>query len=214
MPFGVPKVTFQSHEEEEATWIDLYNRLYRERILFLCREIKEELANNLVSLMVFLDIDHTTWTQTMFIHSPGGFVFPGLAIYDTVLAVGARTVCAGIAASMASVVLIGGEQSKRLAFPHALLALSCETKERLFIHIIRVMIHQPRMKDFEDSTSGVIMETRVLLDLRERIVHIYVQRTGQPHRIINADLEVDTYMSAKEAMTYGIIDAIAQSVEE
>nr|YP_004221946.1 clp protease proteolytic subunit [Erodium carvifolium]ADU58171.1 clp protease proteolytic subunit [Erodium carvifolium] len=197
MPFGVPKVSFQSHEEEDATWIDLYNRLYRERILFLCREIKEELSNNLVSLMVFLDIDNTTWTQTMFIHSPGGFVFPGLAVYDTVLAVGARTVCAGIAASMASVVLIGGEQSKRLAFPHA-----------------RVMVHQPRMKDFEDSTSEILMETRVLLDLRERITHLYVQRTGQPHRIIAADLEVDTYMSAKEAVTYGIIDAIAQSVEE
>nr|YP_009050145.1 clp protease proteolytic subunit [Erodium trifolium]AGY60967.1 clp protease proteolytic subunit [Erodium trifolium] len=197
MPFGVPKVSFQSHEEEEATWIDLYNRLYRERILFLCREIKEELANNLVSLMVFLDIDHTTWTQTMFIHSPGGFVFPGLAIYDTVLAVGARTVCAGIAASMASVVLIGGEQNKRLAFPHA-----------------RVMIHSPRMKDFEDSTSEVLMETRVLLDLLDRITHLYVQRTGQPRRIIAADLEVDTYMSAKEAITYGIIDAIAQRAEE
>jgi ATP-dependent Clp protease protease subunit len=197
MPFGVPKVSFQSHEEEEATWVDLYNRLYRERILFLCRDIKGELANSLISLMVFLDIDNPTWTQTMFINSKGGFVFPGLAIYDTVRAIEARTICAGIAASMASVVLIGGAHSKRLAFPHA-----------------RVMIHQPRMKAFEDLLSEVMMETRVLLDLRERISHIYVQRTGQSHWQIAADLEVDTYMSSREAMAYGIVDAIAQSVEE
>nr|AEX10210.1 clp protease proteolytic subunit [California macrophylla] len=199
MPFGVPKVPFQSPEEEEASWVDLYNRLYRQRLLFLGRELKEELANNLVSLMVFLNIDHPGWTQNLFINSPGGFVFSGLAVYDTMLAVDARvrTLCVGLAASMASIVLIGGIENKRAAFPHA-----------------RVMIHQPRMKEFEDLTSEVIRETRVLLDLRECITEIYVQKTGQPHWVITADLEWDTYMSAKEAITYGIIDTIAAKEKE
>nr|WVK97329.1 clp protease proteolytic subunit [Erodium stephanianum] len=192
MPFGVPKVPFHSPEDEDETaWVDLYNLLYRERVLFLGREIKEELANNLVSLMVFLSVDDPTWSQTLLINSPGGFVFSGLAIYDTVLAAGVRTLCVGLAASMASIVLIGGAENKRGAFPHAW-----------------VMIHQPRMKEFEDLAGEVIRETRVLLDLRDSITEIYVQKTGQPPWIIIADLEWDTYMSATEAKAYGMIDGI------
>nr|YP_009111506.1 clp protease proteolytic subunit [Erodium crassifolium]AHH24718.1 clp protease proteolytic subunit [Erodium crassifolium] len=202
MPFGVPKVPFEGPDEEEVTWVDLYNLLFRERVLFLGREIKAEITNNLVSLLVFLSVESPDWRPTLLINSPGGLVFYGLAIYDTVCAARARTLCVGLAVSMASIVLIGGADSKRAAFPHA------ETKERLFIHIIRVMIHQPRMKEFEDETTEVIREARVMLGLRECITEIYVQQTGQPCWVISADLEWDTYMTATEAKAYGMIDMI------
>nr|YP_009111600.1 clp protease proteolytic subunit [Erodium gruinum]AHH80611.1 clp protease proteolytic subunit [Erodium gruinum] len=191
MPFGVPKVVFEASEEEEATWVDLYNRVYRERALFLGREINTELANNLISLMVFLTIDRPGWEPIMLINSPGGFVFSGLAIYDTMRSVGVSTICLGLAASMASVALLGGNFTKRAAFPHA-----------------RVMIHQPRMKSFEDTLGRVVKEALVLLDLRESVTDIYAHRTGQSWWVLTVDLESDTYMTPKEAKAYGIIDQI------
>nr|YP_008994593.1 clp protease proteolytic subunit [Pelargonium alternans]AGV03021.1 clp protease proteolytic subunit [Pelargonium alternans] len=214
MPVGVPKVPFLNPNpepepdsaveeidsmEEKATWVDLYNRLYRQRLLFLGQELKEEISNNIVGLMIYLSIEDPYWNQTLYINSVGGFVFPGLALYDTINFVppDVKTVCLGIAASMASVVLIGGTVTERCAFPHA-----------------RVMIHQPRMQDFDDRSLELNLEGTILLHLRDSIIQIYVQRTNKPDWVIAVDLERDVFMSAEEAITYGIIDGVYVSEED
>lgn len=121
MPVGVPKVPFLVPEDEDASWIDLYNRLFHERLLFLGQEIKSEISNQLVGLMVYLSIEDKTRDLYLFINSPGGDVISGMAIFDGMHFVEAevQTVCVGLAASMASLILVGGEITKRLAFPHA-----------------------------------------------------------------------------------------------
>ncbi|KAL1134179.1 hypothetical protein V6Z11_A12G088700 [Gossypium hirsutum] len=128
MPIGVPKVPFRNPGEEDAVWVDVYNRLYRERLLFLGQEVDSEISNQLIGLMVYLSIENDTKDLYLFINSPGGWVIPGVAIYDTMQFVqpDVHTICMGLAASMGSFLLAGGEITKRLAFPHA-----------------RVMIHQP-----------------------------------------------------------------------
>nr|AKI31058.1 ATP-dependent Clp protease proteolytic subunit [Fragaria iinumae] len=119
MPIGVPRVPFRSPGEEDAVWIDV--RLYRERLLFLGQGVDNEISNQLIGLMVYLSIEDETKDLYLFINSPGGWVIPGVAIYDTMQFVrpDIQTVCMGLAASMGSFILVGGEITKRLAFPHA-----------------------------------------------------------------------------------------------
>ena len=121
MPIGVPKVPYRIPGDEEATWVDLYNVMYRERTLFLGQEIRCEITNHITGLMVYLSIEDNTRDFYLFINSPGGWVIPGIAIYDTMQFVppDVHTICMGLAASMGSFVLVGGEITKRLAFPHA-----------------------------------------------------------------------------------------------
>nr|UEN67251.1 clp protease proteolytic subunit [Sophora prazeri] len=122
MPIGVPKVPFRIPGEEDASWVDiLINRLYRERLLFLGQEVDSEISNQLIGLMVYLSIEDDNQDLYLFINSPGGWVIPGIAIYDTMQFVqpDVQTVCMGLAASMGSFILAGGEITKRLAFPHA-----------------------------------------------------------------------------------------------
>lgn len=121
MPIGVPKVPFRLPEDDEASWVDLYNRLYQERLLFLGQEVNSEISNQLVGLMVFLSLDDKNKDLYLFINSPGGEVLSGMAIFDIMQIVEAevQTVCVGLAASMGSLLLVGGEITKRLAFPHA-----------------------------------------------------------------------------------------------
>nr|QXE46042.1 ATP-dependent clp protease proteolytic subunit [Gonocarpus micranthus] len=193
MPIGVPKVPFRIPGEEDATWVDV-NRLYRERLLFLGQEIDSEMANQLIGLMIYLTIEDETKELYLFINSPGGWVVPGLAIYDTMRFVrpDVHTICMGMAASMGSFLLVGGEITKRLAFPHA-----------------RVMIHQPASSFYETQTGEFIMEAGELLNLRETITKVYVQRTGKPFWVISEDLERDVFMSATEAQAHGLIDLVA-----
>ena len=121
MPVGIPKVPFLGPDDEDASWVDLYHRLFHQRLLFLGQEIKSEISNQIVGLMVYLNLVNSNEDIYLFINSPGGGVFSGIAIFDTMQMVGAevQTVCVGVAASMASLVLVGGEITKRLAFPHA-----------------------------------------------------------------------------------------------
>lgn len=121
MPVGVPKVPFLIPGDEDASWIDLYNRLYQERLLFLGQGINSEISNQLVGLMVYLSLEDKTKDLYLFINSPGGEVIPGMGMFDAMHFVEAevQTVCVGLAASMASLLLVGGEITKRLAFPHA-----------------------------------------------------------------------------------------------
>nr|YP_009363331.1 clp protease proteolytic subunit [Androsace paxiana]YP_010882863.1 clp protease proteolytic subunit [Androsace kouytchensis]ANA10935.1 clp protease proteolytic subunit [Androsace paxiana]WIF27447.1 clp protease proteolytic subunit [Androsace kouytchensis] len=204
MPIGVPKVPFRSPGEEDASWIDV-NRLYRERLLFLGQAVDSEISNQLIGLMVYLSIEDDTKDLYLFINSPGGWVIPGVAIYDTMQFVrpDVHTICMGLAASMGSFILVGGEITKRLAFPHA------EIEEPLLCYIIRVMIHQPASAFYEAQTGEAILEAEELLKLRETITRVYVQRTGKPLWVVSEDMERDVFMSATEAQAYGIVDLVA-----
>nr|YP_010379467.1 clp protease proteolytic subunit [Astragalus clevelandii]UCS40532.1 clp protease proteolytic subunit [Astragalus clevelandii] len=199
MPVGVPKVPFLIPGDEDASWIDLYNRLYQERLLFLGQEINFEISNQLVGLMVYLSLEDKTRDLYLFINSPGGGIISGMAIFDIMHLVEAevQTVCVGLAASMASLLLVAGEITKRLAFPHA-----------------RVMIHQPASSLMEGQTADCILESNELLIMRENITQIYAQRTGKPSWQISKDMERDFFMSAEEAQAYGIVDMVADSLFE
>nr|YP_009472369.1 ATP-dependent Clp protease proteolytic subunit [Khaya senegalensis]QWY87968.1 ATP-dependent Clp protease proteolytic subunit [Khaya anthotheca]QWY88053.1 ATP-dependent Clp protease proteolytic subunit [Khaya grandifoliola]QWY88138.1 ATP-dependent Clp protease proteolytic subunit [Khaya ivorensis]APO08690.1 ATP-dependent Clp protease proteolytic subunit [Khaya senegalensis]QWY88223.1 ATP-dependent Clp protease proteolytic subunit [Khaya senegalensis] len=194
MPIGVPKVPFRSPGEKNASWVDVYNRLYRERLLFLGQMVDSEISNQLIGLMVYLSIENETKDLYLFINSPGGWVIPGIAIYDTMQFVrpDVQTICMGLAASMGSFLLVGGEITKRLAFPHA-----------------RVMIHQPIGGFSEGQTGEVILEAKELLKLREILTKVYVQRTGKPLWVVSEDMERDVFMSATEAQAHGIVDLVA-----
>nr|YP_010600729.1 clp protease proteolytic subunit [Aralia caesia]WAL06999.1 clp protease proteolytic subunit [Aralia caesia]WAL07086.1 clp protease proteolytic subunit [Aralia caesia] len=194
MPIGVPKVPFQSPGEEDASWVDV-NRLYRERLLFLGQPVTSEISNQLIGLMVYLSIEDDTKDLYLFMNSPGGWVIPGIAIYDTMQFVrpDVHTICMGLAASMGSFILAGGEITKRLAFPHA----------------FRVMIHQPASSFYEAQTGEFVLEAEELLKLRETITRVYVQKTGKPFWVVSEDMERDVFMSATEAQAYGIVDLVA-----
>nr|YP_010722279.1 clp protease proteolytic subunit [Smallanthus sonchifolius]WDV10035.1 clp protease proteolytic subunit [Smallanthus sonchifolius]WDV10121.1 clp protease proteolytic subunit [Smallanthus sonchifolius] len=193
MPIGVPKVPFRSPGEEDASWVDIY-RLYRERLLFLGQEVDSEISNQLIGLMIYLSIEDDTQDLYLFINSPGGWVIPGVALYDTMQFVqpDVHTICMGSAASMGSFILVGGEITKRLAFPHAW-----------------VMIHQPAGSFSEVATGEFILEVGELLKLRETLTRVYVQRTGKPLWVVSEDMERDVFMSATEAQAYGIVDLVA-----
>nr|YP_009870061.1 clp protease proteolytic subunit [Bonnetia paniculata]QKJ82002.1 clp protease proteolytic subunit [Bonnetia paniculata] len=194
MPIGVPKVPFRYPGEEDSTWVDLYNRLYRERLLFLGQDVDSEISNQLIGLMVYLSIESETKDLYLFINSPGGWVISGIAIYDTMQFVrpDVQTICMGLAASMGSFILAGGEITKRLAFPHA-----------------RVMIHQPIAGFYESQIGEFVLEAEELLKLREIITRVYAQRTGKPLWVVSEDIERDVFMSPTEAQAHGLIDLIA-----
>nr|YP_009048599.1 clpP-like protease [Paris verticillata]YP_009343888.1 clpP-like protease [Paris quadrifolia]YP_009736732.1 clpP-like protease [Paris incompleta]YP_009736986.1 clpP-like protease [Paris bashanensis]AHX80475.1 clpP-like protease [Paris verticillata]APS88212.1 clpP-like protease [Paris quadrifolia]QEL51699.1 clpP-like protease [Paris verticillata]QHV39113.1 clpP-like protease [Paris incompleta]QHV39797.1 clpP-like protease [Paris bashanensis] len=193
MPIGVPKVPFRSPGEEDAVWVDI-NRLHRERLLFLGQEVDSEISNQIVGLMVYLSLEDNTRDLYLFINSPGGLVISGIAIYDTMQFVipDVHTICMGLAASMGSFILVGGEITKRLAFPHA-----------------RVMIHQPASSFYEAQAGEFILEAEELLRLRETLTKVYVQRTGNPLWVVSEDMERDVFMSATEAQAHGIVDLVA-----
>nr|AWI71860.1 Clp protease proteolytic subunit [Beaumontia murtonii] len=197
MPIGVPKVPFRIWGEEEASWVDLYNRLYRNRVLFLGQEVDSEIANQIVGLMVYLSIEDYSKDQYLLINSPGGWVIPGLGIYDTMQYIppDVHTICIGLAASMGSCILVGGAFTKRLAFPHA-----------------RVMMHQPVSSYSEIETGNFILEAGELLTLRDNLARIYSQRTGKPSHLIIDDMERDFFMTSTEAQAYGIIDSVASEL--
>nr|QKM79323.1 ATP-dependent protease subunit [Clausia trichosepala] len=196
MPVGIPKVPYliPGDDEDSDSWIDLYNRLYRERLFYLGEEINTENSNNISGLMVYFSIEDETQEQYLFINSPGGWVVPGLAIHDTIkfVQVDVSTICIGLAASIASVILLGGTVTKRSAYSHA-----------------RVMIHQPKSSFLEAQSKESIFESTQILRIRDMITGIYIQKTGKPYWRIIKDLERDSFMSPQEAKEHGIIDFIA-----
>nr|YP_010216255.1 clp protease proteolytic subunit [Gentiana zollingeri]UBR43098.1 clp protease proteolytic subunit [Gentiana zollingeri] len=190
MPIGVPKVPFRSPGERDASWVDV-NRLYRERLLFLGQAVDSEISNQLIGLMIYLSMENDNKNLYLFINSPGGWVIPGVAIYDTMQFVrpDVHTICMGLAASMGSFILVGGEI--------------------YYYTIIRVMIHQPASSFYEAQTGEFILEAEELLKLRETITRVYGQKTGKSLWIVSEDMERDVFMSATEAQAYGIVDLVA-----
>ncbi|KAJ1451186.1 Clp protease-domain-containing protein [Pelagophyceae sp. CCMP2097] len=192
MPLGVPKVAYRVPGAQSADWIDIYNRLYRERIIFLGSEINDELANQIIGVMLYLDSEDSTKPIYLYINCPGGSVISGLAIYDTMNHIRSKvvTINVGLAASMASFLLCGGHKGQRLALPNS-----------------RVMIHQP-MGGAQGQAEDIKVEAAQIMRIKDNLVKLYSMMTGQSQTQIVLDLDRDNFMSAKEALDYGIVDQI------
>jgi ATP-dependent Clp protease protease subunit len=193
MPIGVPKVPYRMPGEPTAQWVDLFNRLYRDRLLFLCNELKNELANQLIGIMLFLNGEEDKKDLYLYINSPGGSVTCGIAVFDSMNFVDpeVNTISVGIAASAASFVLAGGEMGKRLAFPNS-----------------RIMIHQPEGGS-EGQASEIVFEASEVARIRREVARAYAERTGQSLARICRDMDRDQYLSASEAKDYGLVDQVA-----
>jgi ATP-dependent Clp protease protease subunit len=186
----VPTVVEQTHRGERG-W-DIFSRLLNDRIVFLGTAIDDELANVVIAQLLFLESEDPDKDVMMYINSPGGDVFAGLAIYDTMVALRApvATFCVGQAASMASLLLASGAKGKRNALPNA-----------------RVMIHQP-MAGVRGQVSDIEIHARMILKARDTLNAIYARHTGQSVERIKQDTERDNFMSAGEAKDYGLIDEV------
>nr|UXP85942.1 ATP-dependent Clp protease proteolytic subunit [Lonicera caerulea var. edulis] len=193
MPVGVPKIPFQIPGDEEASWVDLYNGLYRRGFLFIVQEIDTELSNQIVGLMVFLSLEGEINDLYFFICSLGGSMVDGFAIFDMLvyLPPTMHTLSIGECASMASLIVAGGTFTQRIALPHS-----------------RIMIHQPNTFPFETPTGETFLEIKEFCRLRALVGEAYAKITGQPLWVVEIDLERDIFMSAQEAKDYGLIDLV------
>jgi len=221
MPLGIPKVPYSRFPEDEPTWISIYERLYKERVLFLCKEIKNIFASRFIRLLLQLDLETDIYDDTddhndisIYINSRGGGAEAAISIYDTMkyIVPDVSTINLGLAASGASLILAGGTITKRLALP----------KAKVMIHQPKVMIHRPRRRIIpvkkkvkkKKRLSSLIIKREKMLKLRNTIADIYAENTGQPVDVIQKDLERDYFMSATEAQDYGMIDRIIGSKKE
>ncbi len=194
MPIGVPKVPYRLPGESYTQWIDIYNRLYRERIIFIGKEIDDELANQVIAVMLYLDSEDAGKDIILYINSPGGYVTSGMAIFDTMQHIKSDvvTICVGLAASMGSFLLMAGTKGKRLALPHS-----------------RIMIHQPSGGTRGQATD-IEIEAKEILRIRSQLNQIYADRTGQTLAKIEKDMDRDFFMSAYEAKEYGLVDRVIE----
>ncbi len=189
----VPMVIEQSPRGERA--YDIYSRLLKERIVFACGAIDDMVANLIVAQLLFLESDNPDKDIHLYVNSPGGMVTAGLAIYDTMQFIkpAVSTMCVGQAASMGALLLAGGSPGKRYCLPHS-----------------RIMIHQP-MGGVHGQASDIDIHAREILSTRERLNKLLAKHTGQDIARIQQDTERDNFMSADDAITYGLIDAVMQS---
>jgi len=186
----VPIVIEQSGRGERA--YDIYSRLLRDRVVFIVGPINELTANLVVAQLLFLESENPDKDVALYINSPGGVVTAGLAIYDTMQFIkpDVSTICVGMAASMGAFLLAGGSKGKRYALPNS-----------------RILIHQPSGGS-QGQASDIEIQAREILYLRERMNKILSDRTGQPVERIARDTDRDNFMSANDAVSYGLIDKI------
>jgi len=191
---GIPKVAYRIPGAPNAEWVDIYNRLYRERIVFLGKQIDDRVANEIIGVLLYLDSEDSDKPIYLYINSAGGSVLAGLAIFDTLQHIKSPviTINVGLAASMASFLLASGEHGKRLGLPHS-----------------RVMIHQA-MGGARGQAEDIKVEAQQILRIQETIVNSYASMTGNAPDVVRHDLQRDKFMSAEEAKAYGIIDQVIQ----
>ena len=191
----VPMVVEQTSRGERS--FDIYSRLLGERIVFIGTPITEDLANLVVAQLLHLDSDDPEKDISVYINSPGGSAYAGLAIYDTMRFVQAdvQTICFGMAMSAGSLLLTGGAEGKRMALPNS-----------------RILIHQPS-GGFEGQSTDIEIHAREILDLRERLEAIYAGHTAQSRERIHEDMERDHFFDPDEAVEYGLIDRVISSHE-
>lgn len=189
----VPIVVEQSARGERS--YDIYSRLLKERVVFLCGPVEDLVANVVVAQLLFLESENPDKDIHLYINSPGGMVSAGLAIYDTMQFIkpDVSTLCIGQAASMGALLLAGGAKGKRYVLPHS-----------------RVMIHQP-LGGFQGQASDIDIHAQEILRTRERLDEILSLHTGQPLERVKADTDRDNFMGGSEAVEYGIIDEVLAS---
>ena len=175
-----------------ATQMDVFSRLLLDRIIFLGTQVSDQSANIIQAQLLYLDSVDPDKDISLYINSPGGSVYAGLGIYDTMQYINSdvSTICTGMAASMAAVLLVAGEKGKRYALPHS-----------------RVMIHQP-MGGIQGQASDIEITAREILKLKEELYRIISDHSGQPFSKVEADSDRDYWMIAKEAQEYGMIDKV------
>lgn len=190
MSILVPMVVEQTSRGERA--YDIYSRLLKDRIIFLGSAIDDTVANLIVAQMLFLESEDPKKDISLYINSPGGSVYAGMAIYDTMLYVkpNITTICVGLAASFGAVLLAAGEKNKRYALPHS-----------------RIMLHQPA-GGAHGQAVDIDIHAREILKIREALNQILSHHTGQPVDTIAKDTDRDFFMSADDSLKYGIIDEI------
>jgi len=186
----IPTVIEKTTYGERA--YDIYSRLLKDRIVFLGGPIDDNVANIVIAQLLFLESEDPKKDITLYINSPGGVVYSGMAIYDTIQHIkpAVSTVCIGIAASMASLLLASGTKGKRFALPHA-----------------EVMIHQPH-GGAEGQASDIEISAKQILKLREQMNKLMAKHTGQKLDKIERDMDRDFFMSAEESKKYGLVDDI------
>ncbi|NOU50722.1 ATP-dependent Clp endopeptidase proteolytic subunit ClpP [Pseudoalteromonas sp. JBTF-M23] len=191
-PFNalVPMVVEQTAKGERS--FDIYSRLLKERIIFLTGQVEDQMANLIVAQLLFLESESPEKDIFLYINSPGGSVTAGMSIYDTMnfIKPDVSTVCVGQAASMGAFLLSGGAKGKRYCLPNS-----------------RVMIHQP-LGGFQGQASDFEIHAKEILSIKEKLNRLMAEHTGQPFDIVSRDTDRDNFMSAQEAVEYGLVDAV------
>jgi ATP-dependent Clp protease, protease subunit len=192
----VPMVMESTNRGERA--FDIYSRLLKDRIIFLGYPIDDQIANLVIAQLLFLAHEDPEQDIKLYINSPGGVVYSGLAIYDTMQMIkpDVATFCIGMGASMAAVLLAGGTKGKRFALPNS-----------------RVMIHQGSA-GFRGAVPDIEVVARETLNLTRKLTEILAQHTGQPFDRVKRDTERDYYMTADEALAYGVVDEVLEPVHK
>ena len=191
----VPMVIEQSARGERS--FDIYSRLLNERIIFIGSPVDDQIANLVVAQLLHLESEDPDKDVSLYINSPGGGVYAGLAIYDTMQFIKpeVQTICFGVAMSMGSLLLAGGAPGKRMALPSS-----------------RILIHQPS-GGYEGQSSDIEIHAREILELRRHIDEIYSRHTGQSVERVHEDMDRDRYFTAEQAREYGLIDRVISSHE-
>ena len=193
MSYYIPYVIEQTGRGERS--YDIYSRLLKDRIIFLGSEIVDDVANSVVAQLLFLESEDPDKDINLYINSPGGSVTAGLAIYDTMQYIKPQvsTICVGLAASMGAILLAGGAKGKRLALPNA-----------------EIMIHQP-LGGARGQASDIEIQAKNIIKTKERMNRILAFHTGQDYKTVARDTDRDNYMTAEEALKYGLIDKIIEA---
>jgi ATP-dependent Clp protease protease subunit len=186
----VPMVIEQGPRGERS--FDIYSRLLNERIIFLGQAVDDEIANLVIAQLLHLESEDPDKDVSLYINSPGGSVYAGLAIYDTMQFIkpDVQTICAGIAMSMGSLLLAAGAPGKRFALPNS-----------------RILIHQPT-GGYQGQSTDIEIHAREALDLRRRVDEVYARHTGKPVERVHDDMDRDRFFSAEQAADYGLIDRV------
>ncbi|MBE0435737.1 MAG: ATP-dependent Clp endopeptidase proteolytic subunit ClpP [Methylomicrobium sp.] len=189
----VPIVIEQTARGERS--FDIYSRLLKERVIFLVGQVEDYMANLVVAQLLFLESENPDKDIHLYINSPGGSVTSGMSIYDTMQFVkpDVSTMCIGQAASMGALLLAGGAKGKRFCLPHS-----------------RMMIHQP-LGGFQGQASDIDIHAREILSIREKLNKVLALHTGQPIEKIRLDTDRDNFLSAHDAVEYGLIDKVLTS---
>lgn len=197
MPIGTPKVPYRLPGSQYTQWVDIYTRLSQERIIFLGQEVTDSLANQIVAAMLYLDSEDPSKPIYLYINSPGGSVTAGMAIYDTMQYIKSEvvTICVGLAASMGAFLLAAGTKGKRVALPHS-----------------RIMIHQPLGGTGRArlQATDIAIEAKEILRVKRELNEMLSERSGKTVEQIEKDTDRDYFMSAQEAMEYGLIDRVIE----